>query len=101
MIEKIFSCLKIPVPKKEYKFCLERKWRIDYAFTDVKLAIEIEGGVWNNGRHNRSKGFLKDIEKYNKLTELGWSLLRYQPSEIDFDQIIRVYNSKKTCTKEE
>lgn len=92
MIERILTSLNIPAPKKEYKFYAERKWRIDYAFPDIKLAIEIEGGIWNNGRHNRAKGFIKDMEKYNKLTELGWRLLRYQPSNIDFDQIVKTYN---------
>jgi very-short-patch-repair endonuclease len=76
---------------QEYKFYPTRRWRIDYAFVKEKIAIEIEGGVWSNGRHVRGNGFLGDMEKYNTLTEAGWRLLRYTPRNIDFEQIKRVY----------
>jgi very-short-patch-repair endonuclease len=89
---KIFwQTLKMPVPVSEYKFHPKRKWRIDYVWIDVKLAVEIEGGVWKQGRHNRALGFINDIEKYNALTEEGWHLLRYIPKNIDYSQIQKVY----------
>lgn len=78
------------VPEPEHRFHPTRRWRIDYAWPDQKLAVEIEGGVWTAGRHTRSKGFLKDAEKYNALTEMGWRLLRYPPKGVDYDQIKRV-----------
>ena len=78
---------------EEYRFHPTRRWRIDFAFPTIRLAIEKEGGVWNFGRHIRPSGFLKDLEKYNKLTEMGWRLLRYQPDKIDYEQIKRVYDS--------
>lgn len=89
---------------EEYRFHPVRKWRIDYAFPDVKLAIELEGGCWIGGRHTSGSGFVSDMEKYNALTEAGWYLLRYQPDtktkrKIDYSQIKRVYDilkSKKT-----
>ena len=43
----------------------------------IKVAIELEGGVYTGGRHTRPEGFLKDIEKYNNITILGLKLLRY------------------------
>jgi len=66
--------------EKEYRFC-KRRWRFDYAIPDKKIAIEIEGGVWISGRHNRASGFLKDMEKYNTATILGWRVLRFTPEE--------------------
>ena len=77
---------------KEYKFCTTRKWKIDY-YHVWGLAVEIEGAVWVNGRHTRGSGFVKDMEKYNRLTEQGIFLLRYTPDKIDFDQIKEVLNS--------
>lgn len=76
-----------PLPTPEYKFCLERKWRIDYAFPGVKVAVEIEGGIYIGGRHINPKGYIKDQEKYNKMAEMGWLLLRYQPNRHNFNQI--------------
>ena len=71
---------------KEYKFCKERKWLIDYYLPELTLAIEVEGGVWSNGRHVRGKGFLKDMEKYNAITMAGIKLLR-----IDTDRLNSLY----------
>ena len=82
----------LPRPAFEYRFHPKRRWRIDIAYPEILLAIEIEGGVWTRGRHVRGKGFLGDIEKYNALTECGWHLLRYQPGKIDYEQIRRIYN---------
>lgn len=77
----------IPAPIPEYNFCLHRKWRIDYAWPEILLALEIEGGIWTRGRHITPKGFLNDIEKYNSMAETGWLLLRYPPKGVMFKQI--------------
>jgi hypothetical protein len=97
-ITKTFwNTYNMPPPVPEFKFHKTRKWRIDYCWSTnkVKLAVEIEGGVWSQGAHIRPKSFIEDMEKYNALTEAGYYLLRYLPgkSNIDYDQIARVYNN--------
>lgn len=72
----------IPSPVEEFKFHPSRKWRIDLCWPDQKLALEIEGGVFDNGRHVRPTGFIKDMEKYNALSILGYSLLRFTPQQM-------------------
>lgn len=74
----------LPEPTEEYRFAPPRRWRFDLAWPDqpVKLAVEIEGGVWTGGRHTRPSGFLKDIEKYNCAALLNWRLLRVTPAMI-------------------
>jgi len=85
----------LPVPESEYRFCPGRLWRIDYAFAQQKVAIEIEGILpGGGGRHQRFKGYRGDCEKYNALTEGGWALLRYMPKRLDFNQIKRVLESR-------
>jgi very-short-patch-repair endonuclease len=86
------KALGICSPTTEFKFHPDRRWRIDFAFPEVKLAVEIEGGIWKTSRHTHPSGFMKDIEKYNALTELGWHLLRYIPQKINYDQIKRIYD---------
>ena len=58
-----------------------RIWRTDYLFLNdalgVKLAVEIEGGTWHNGAHNRGSGYLKNVQKYNAYSLLGYTLLRF------------------------
>jgi hypothetical protein len=80
----------LAVPEPEYRFHDKRRWRFDYYFPDYKVAIEIEGGVFQYGRHNRISGFIKDMEKYNAAAEMGILLLRYQSvQKMDVAQIKR------------
>lgn len=67
---------------KEYRFNQRRKWRFDYAIPEHRVALEVEGGVFTQGRHVRPQGFLGDIEKYNTATLMGWKLLRTTPSDL-------------------
>lgn len=82
--DTIWTFFKIPIPQPEYKFHPTRQWAIDYAWPDVKVALEIEGGVWTRGRHVRPIGYIKDMEKYNSMVLCGWLLLRFTPNNIDY-----------------
>jgi very-short-patch-repair endonuclease len=72
----------LPVPVAEFTFHQVRKWRIDWAWPDQKVALEVEGGVFIQGRHSRGAGMLKDFEKYNALAAAGWRLIRVTPSQV-------------------
>lgn len=67
-------------PEKQYRFHPTRKWRFDFAWPDLKIAIECEGGIFVNGGHNRGKIYSSNCEKYNQAVILGWRLLRYPPN---------------------
>ncbi len=81
----------LPEPIPEYRFDPSRQWRIDWAFVCaknlksgfVRVALEIEGGIWSGGRHVRGKGFLGDMEKYNEAAILGWRVLRVTPQQVE------------------
>ena len=68
---------------REYKFTSHRKWRFDFANPALMIAIEVEGGLWRNGRHNRPTGYMKDMEKYNAAAWLGWKVIRYTTEQIN------------------
>ena len=68
----------LPYPIREYVFASPRRWRFDFAFPRIKLAIEVEG----RGRHQSFGGFEKDAEKYNAAVKLGWRVLRYTPAMV-------------------
>ncbi len=80
----------IPEPVREHKFRSDRKWRFDWAFPSLMLAVEQEGIVYPKkgqgghllGRHVSIKGFKADIEKYMAAFEDGWTVLRCLPSDI-------------------
>ena len=70
-------------PECEYKFHPRRRWRFDYAWPDVQLAVECEGGVWSRGRHTRGQGFINDCDKYNSAALMGWRVLRFTREHIE------------------
>lgn len=69
--------------EQEYKFHPERKWRFDFAFPEEKIAIEVEGGLFSQGRHTRGRGYIGDMQKYNAAVCLGWRVLRYGTGQIN------------------
>ena len=78
---------------REYVFAPPRKWRFDFAFIDscggTRVAVEIEGGTWCQGRHNRGAGYEADIEKYNMAACMGWRVLRYTTKMVTAGTAIR------------
>jgi very-short-patch-repair endonuclease len=64
---------------REHQFHPDRKWRFDFAWPKVKLAVELEGfGTGGDtGRHQSFVGFRGDCEKYTAATLRGWRVLRF------------------------
>jgi hypothetical protein len=75
---------------REYKFCPDRKWRFDVAFVEKKVAVEVEGGHWVNGRHNRGAGFAADCIKYSQAAVLGWRVLRFTTDQVKSGMALRM-----------
>ena len=67
----------LPTPEREYRFAPPRRYRADFAYPDRMLLIEVEGGVWTQGRHSRGAGFTEDCSKYNLAASMGFRVLRF------------------------
>lgn len=80
--ELAFQCkaVGIPTPCVNWPFLKEqgRRFRLDLAYPDIKLCIEIDGGV-----HRIRDKFSRDLEKHRLLFEHGWRLLRVSPAEVN------------------
>ena len=81
--------LKLPQPKREFRFC-DRRWRLDFAWVDMLLAVEVHGGTYTNGRHVRGDGFAKDREKINTAQLLGWRVLEFDAKQVKDGTAIKV-----------
>ena len=79
-----------PELEKEFRFHPVRKWRADFAHLESRTLIEIEGGIYINGRHNRGAGFAADLEKYLEASLDGWRVIRLGPNEITGEHIGRL-----------
>lgn len=84
------KALGLPPPVFEHRFHATRKWRFDFAWPKRRVAVEIDGegfrsrvtGEWIPGRHIRTAGFRRDLEKMNAAAELGWKVYRYTPAMV-------------------
>ena len=79
-----------PELEEEFRFHPVRKWRADFAHVDSRTLIEVEGGVWNKGRHVRPEGFMKDAEKYLEAGLLGWTVFRLVKEQLDPETLSRI-----------
>lgn len=80
----------LPAPEQEYHFHETRKWRFDFAWPADKLAVEIDGGSFVKGGHNRPIQQAKDYEKMNVATSLKWRVLRFNTQSLkDLDKCVR------------
>ena len=99
-----FQVAGLPPPQVEYRFMPKppkgekrRQWRFDFAWPDLWMAVEYEGGIWSGGRHTRGKGFQGDCEKYNEATRLGWRVFRFTVGMVESGQM-RVFLEKVWAT---
>ena len=76
------AALKIPRPVAEHKFHPTRKWRFDWAWVDEMVALEINGGVFVQGKHSRGAGQLKDMEKWSEAAAMGWRIVHCTPKQL-------------------
>jgi hypothetical protein len=79
----------IPVPEFEYRFHPARMWRFDLAWPTHRVYLEVDGGIWITGGHNRGAQILKDWEKRNTATALGWRGLWCQPKDLCTEEMAK------------
>jgi len=88
-LENVLKLVKIKGFVREYRFHPKRKWRLDFAWVDRKIGVEVEGGIWlPKSGHNTGVGITRDIDKGNALVLLGWRVLRVTEKMIKTGQAI-------------
>ena len=97
------KALKLPAPVKEHRFHPTRQWRFDFAWPDLMLAAEVEGGTESHGqkrtirgkvitvksRHLTPSGFREDCKKYNEAARLGWRVLRFSGAMVNKGEAVQ------------
>lgn len=51
-----------------------KRYRLDFAHPHSLTGIEIQGGVYNRGRHVTGSGYERDCRKYNLAYTSGWTI---------------------------
>jgi very-short-patch-repair endonuclease len=77
--------LPAPVLQHEVVDANGRRWRLDFAWPERRVALEYDGVAWHSG----AEAFFRDRRRYATLQELGWVVVsivaedvRCRPSEI-------------------
>ena len=65
----------------EYRFCEERRWRMDVVLPELRLAIEISGGNWTGG-HKRGKRQEDEYDKLNHAQMNGWRVMQFTNAQV-------------------
>lgn len=95
-----FQCRahKLPLPARQAMFAKEvgRRWLFDFCWQPYMLAVEIEGLVVQRmggelvvrGRHASISGFKEDCIKYATAAMLGWTVIRFEQSQVKSGEAI-------------
>lgn len=98
IVAQIFTGL--PAPLIEYKFHPVRRWRFDYYFPQQKVALEVQGGIFIQGRHSRGASLLKEYEKLNEAAAMGIRMLYCTPQQLKKGEILPVLKRALGITTE-
>src|SRR4051812_33587333 len=73
-----------PEPVRQHMFCSTRKWRFDFAWIELKVAVEFDGGIYqaNATGHRSISGIVNSMEKQNMAQVMGWKVLRFHANEL-------------------
>jgi len=77
-----------PEHVREYRFDAVRRWRFDFAWPELRFAVEVDGGEYVQGRHSRAAGMRGDNEKMNAATAQGWRVFRWTGAQVRSGQAI-------------
>jgi very-short-patch-repair endonuclease len=67
---------------RECPFHDRRNWRFDFAVPSHMLALEIDGGIYTQGRHTRGVGFQEDLTKMQEAACLNWTVIRFSVQDV-------------------
>lgn len=70
----------LPEPVRQHPILnpkTNRHWKLDFAWPEEKLAVEIQGGSFVRGGHNTAQGQHSDYERHNALVRMGWRILYF------------------------
>ncbi len=87
ILEQHIKLFGLSAPAREFRFHPKRRWRFDFAWPLYKVAVEVDGGTYIGGRHNRGEGFKKDCEKRNAAVLEEWKVLHFTTGHLTDKEI--------------
>lgn len=78
------SMANLPEWKTEFYFHVDRRWRLDFAWPDVKVGVEIHGGTYSKSpwAHRNGTQLHGAYEKMNAAQTAGWIVLQLDEKHV-------------------
>jgi len=70
----------LPQPQYQHPVCGHRA---DFAWPDRRVCVEVQGGTWAHGRHNRGTGYADDRMLANRRQLAGWTVLEFTADHLN------------------
>jgi len=67
----------LPEPVREFMAIPGRRYRWDFAWTDARVLVEINGGTYAHMGHSTGTGIARDYEKSNLAVLAGWKAFAF------------------------
>jgi len=64
----------LPLPEYQWPVCGHRA---DFAWPTCQVCVEVQGGTWTRGAHNRAAGYARDRMLSNRRQLDGWLVLEF------------------------
>ena len=78
------------VIESQVKFLKDRRFIGDLVIRSARMVVELDGGVFTNGRHTRGKGYTLDRERDLAAAEAAWITVRLTTGQITEENAKRV-----------
>lgn len=80
---QLLTIAGIPQPVLEYRFHPVRQWRLDAAWPEALVGVELQGGTFTGGSHVQGVRYANDCDKLNAAQALGWRVLWFTVYHIE------------------
>jgi predicted transcriptional regulator of viral defense system len=81
LMARVFVRYQLPLPCAEFTAGSDGQYRLDFAYPELKLAIEVDGYIW----HSDPRQVDADYARRRKLEAEGWVILSYTWRQITRD----------------
>ena len=93
-LELVREFSDVPMWEEDYqeryaKSKRSKRYRADFAHLQAKVIVEIQGGVFNRGRHVQGSGYARDARKFNLAQFSNWQVFLLVTDTATDDKILQ------------
>jgi hypothetical protein len=72
----------LPQPQYGARILSNKRQHVDLAWLPQRIAVEVQGGIWQKSGHTTGNGLMRDYKKVNELQLMGWRVFLFSAEMI-------------------